>query len=135
MILNNIFFYNDQSISHYFSSTLGQNMSPYGWILPSKHFFRKLKIVYCSSISVGTDNHCLAILAHISPTGRGKVIWHAVFLVKFVFLFKMKKKNSIYVSKTSLIEKSWLRKTEMLNSDFVTSFFRPVHSKAVGKLI
>ena len=41
-IFNNIFFYNKQRISHYFSrrtSTCGQNMSPYGWILQSKNWF------------------------------------------------------------------------------------------------
>ena len=40
-------------------------------------------------------------------------MWHTLFLVKFVLLFKIKKKNSIYVSKTWLTEKSLLRKTQL----------------------
>jgi hypothetical protein len=63
--------------------------------------FSKLKIVYCSSKSL----FCLlnlAILAHILPTGRGKVIWHTLFFKKLFCCSKWREKLGFMLAKFHL---------------------------------
>ena len=52
-------------------------------------------------------------------------MWHTLFLVKFFFLFKIKRKFIIYVSKTSRTEKSLFGKTQVTDILQMVSYRRP----------
>ena len=86
-------------------------MSPYGWIVLSKHWSL-----------VNLENQ--AIWAHISPTGKGEVMWHNMCFVKFVLLTKSNKKWVFILAKRHLQRNPYLERPKFqYNFWFLVNYF------------